>query len=67
MFYEAKEFMIRTDNPDFQISSVKGSFKLEAKKTLNISIVNKGNAETAGRVILETKEVTQWIYYLQGL
>lgn len=66
-FYEAKEFFIRIDNPNFACST-KSPFKLEPKKSILLSLTFKGAAENnTGRITIETKEQITWIYYLQGV
>lgn len=66
-FYESKEFFIKIDNPNFTCST-KSPFKLEAKKSLALPLVFKnGSDNSTGRIIIETKEMISWIYYLQGI
>ena len=66
-FYEGKEFFVKIDNPNFSCST-KSPFKLEAKKSVSLSLSYKANGENnTGRIIIETKEQISWIYYLQGI
>jgi hypothetical protein len=66
-FYEAREFMVRIDNPNFTCS-LKSPFKLEAKKSVALPLSFKPNGDNfTGRIVVETKDQISWIYYLQGL
>lgn len=56
------------ENPSF-VTNQKGTIKLESKKTANITVNYKAQQgfESAGRIVLESSNGIQWIFYLQGL
>eukprot|EP01015_Nassula_variabilis_P031883 TRINITY_DN728_c0_g1_i4.p1 TRINITY_DN728_c0_g1~~TRINITY_DN728_c0_g1_i4.p1 ORF type:complete len:599 (+),score=110.56 TRINITY_DN728_c0_g1_i4:1-1797(+) len=66
-FFESQEFTIRIDNPCFT-TSAKNPVKIDAKKTLGISLTYKAQANlpNTGRMMVSTGELPPWIFYLEG-
>lgn len=64
---EKCEFAVNFDNPNFQLAS-KLPGPLDPGKVTNLQIKYDGKADlpSTGRMIVSTKGLPPWIYYLQG-
>lgn len=64
---EKCEFLVSFDNPNFSLAS-KLPGPLEPGKSINLQIKydGKGDSPSTGRMIVATKGLPPWIYYLQG-
>lgn len=64
---EKSDFMVNFDNPNFVLAS-KLPGPLEPGKGISLQIKFEGKADqpSTGRMIVTTKGLPPWIYYLQG-
>lgn len=64
---EKCEFMVTFDNPNFSLAS-KLPGPLDPGKATNLQIKFEAKADlpNTGRMIVTTKNLPPWIYYLQG-
>lgn len=67
-FFDAMDFVIRIDNPNFSVSAK--NQKYDSKKPMNLAVQYKPqpNTPTSGRLIVQTAntDFPPWIFYLQG-
>lgn len=61
-------FAVSFDNPNYMINGKGGEILLEPGKVTNLQIKYDGKADlpTTGRMIVTTKGLPPWIFYLQG-
>jgi len=64
-FEEAVQFNVQIDNPNFTVAS--RAFKLDGKKSAQITINFKSDKPQGGRLIVSAPKVSNpWVYFLKG-